>query len=141
MNNLEKPHQLAEKGNASHEETLIALNAFIEFYAGKVVHDNCKNLSRDARDQLKQEVAQNTRIKIWSALQVRKIEHLKAYTITTVYHELISIVRHKRKNVQMLTDEMEGIEQNSVMVAQDEMLYNPAYVLERRLDVEERLED
>ena len=140
MNNLEQANAPVEKGNASSEETLVALNAFIEFYTGKVIHDNCKNLSRDACDQLKQEVAQSTRIKMWSALQERKIEHLKAYTMSIVYHEFISIVRQKSRFVQMLTDEMEGLVQNPVRIAQDEMLRDPAAVLERRLDVEERLE-
>ena len=140
MNNLEQANAPVEKGNASSEETLVALNAFIEFYTGKVIHDNCKNLSRDACDQLMQEVAQSTRIKTWLALQERKVEHLKAYIMCIIYHEFISIVRQKSRFVQMLTGENGETVQNSVMFVQDEMLRDPAVVLERRLDVEERMQ-
>src|SRR5207248_2010234 len=93
----------AEAESLSSEELLVALNAFIEFYASVIVHSHSRDLAEDALYHLRQEVAQNTRIKLWFALQKREIEHLKAYTMSVVYHEYVSIVRQKQRNVQMLT--------------------------------------
>ena len=137
MNIIEWPTTSSGNCDSSYEEILVKFDAFIVACARKVVHENSKNLSPDVLYRMKEEVAQNTRIKLWLALQKRQIEYIKAYICRIVYHEYISIVRQNSPFVQMLTNENWENLQESVMVTLSETMHDPAYVFEQDIAVNE----
>ena len=140
MTGQEKAAIFPNEASISINETLICLDWFIDFCARKVVHSSSSTFSPDVLYQLKEEVAQNTRIKLWIALQERPIEHIKAYISRVAYHEYISIVRQNKSFVYMLTNEEGEPLQDHVNIVSGEMPGDPASELGQSLAVEERME-
>src|SRR5438270_2470340 len=124
----------------SINEILSYLDWFIDYCARKVVHSSSSILSPDVLYQLKEEVAQNTRIKLWIALQERPIEHIKAYISRIAYHEYISIVRQNKSFVYMLTNEEGEPLQDHVNIVSGEMPGDRASELEHSLPVVDCME-
>ena len=84
-------------------ELLIQIEPFICVLARKLVPYNV--FSSDILEMEIDEIVQNTRIKLWTALQKERITKLNAYAARIVYNESINVARRYRRTTSLTFNE------------------------------------
>ena len=77
------------------------------------------------------ELAQNSRIKLWLALQKRKITHPRSYIRCIVQTESVDMIRQHKPILPLLTDEDGELKQGNLLAIPGEGMQDPLYELER----------
>src|SRR2546427_7234721 len=87
---------------------------------------------REMLDLEVDEVVQNTRIKLWQALQRRQIINLGAYIRCIVHTECVNMVRGYRHTFPLPINEEGELDQGKMLVAPSQGMQDPAYEIESR---------
>lgn len=89
----------------------------------------------------KEEVAQQTRMKLAMALRVRHINNLKAYIKVCVHNEFINLLRHQRPWLPLATTEDGELQQQGlVLMSHSQGMGDPQIEVERKQTFQELLE-
>src|ERR1700680_3996686 len=87
------------------EETLVRYNLYIVALVGQMARSS-SNLARpEVLDLEIDEVVQRIRIKFWHALNVKHIDHPKAYIKTMVRNEFNDLSRKRKPPLPLITDD------------------------------------
>ena len=87
---------------------------------------------REMLDMEVEEIVQNTRIKLWQAIQRREIINLKAYVRCIVHTECVNIVRGYKPTFPLPLNEEGELYQGKVLVAASQGMQDPADEIENR---------
>lgn len=87
------------------------------------------------------DLAQNSRIKLWQALQKKNIENPRAYLRIIVHHELVNLARQSRDRVPLQTDRDGELSADFMLEASCEDLNSPEYIVEQKEAVANLLSD
>ena len=87
-----------------------ALAEILESVDGFIQSQACSKVPRgvvppEVLDLERDELAQQTRIKLWKALQVREVKNIKAYINVIIIHEVVNMVRKYRRSVPFPSDD------------------------------------
>ena len=85
---------------------------------------------REMLDMDVDEIVQNTRIKLWQALQKREIINLGAYVRCIVHTECVNMVRGHKPILPLPLNEEGELYQGKVLVAPGQGIQDPAYEFE-----------
>src|SRR5947209_19620962 len=87
---------------------------------------------REMLDMEVDEIVQNTRIKLWQALQRREIINLEAYIRCIIHTECVNRVRGYRHMLPLPLNEEGELYQGKVLVGASQGMRDPAYEIESR---------
>jgi RNA polymerase sigma factor (sigma-70 family) len=87
-------------------------------------------IAREVLDLEIDELAQNTRIKLWSALCKKQIKNIKAYIRIIVRNEAINMLRENKYNTSPLVLDEDGELLQGKLVGAGEQMQDPADYLE-----------
>src|SRR2546421_5529519 len=112
------------------EKVLEDLDGYVRSLAGRkfprsVVREEMLDMEVD-------EIVQNTRIKLWQALQRKEIINLEAYVRCIVYTECVNMVRGYKYLFSLPLNEEGELYQGKVLMMASQGMQDPAYELEYR---------
>lgn len=87
------------------------------------------------------DLAQNSRIRLWQALKRKHIENPRAYLRIIVHHELVNLARQSRDRVPLQTDRDGELSADFMLEASCEDLNSPEYIVEQKEAVANLLSD
>ena len=112
------------------EKVLEDLDGYVRSLAGRKFPRSV--VREEMLDMEVEEVVQNTRIKLWQALQKRKIINLEAYVRCIVYTECVNMVRGYKYLFSLSLNEEGELYQGKVLMMASQGMQDPAYELEYR---------
>ena len=87
------------------------------------------------------DLVQNSRIKLWQALQKKHIENPRAYLRRIVYHEVVNLARQRKDHVPLQTDRDGELSADFMLETFCEELDSPEYIVEQKEAVANLLAD
>lgn len=117
------------------EEVLYTYDAYIRALA----YQMAPGVSADARRLEIDEIAQNTRVKLFLALSKpdHKVTNIKAYIGKIAYHESINIIRRNPHHEPLKLDVYGEVEQGEILIAPSQGMQDPAWEIECQEEIEE----
>lgn len=132
-----------EDGDYSDEEVLERYDRYIVFLAWQVVVRHTQFVPPDILDLI-DDVTQNSRIKLWLALQTTLIRNMKSFIAKIVYHEFINEMRRNKATLPLplgpdgeLKDDK--LAMMSMMGMQNAEMGNPELIVIGEMEVVELL--
>ncbi len=110
------------------EKVLEDLDGYVRSLAGRKFPRSV--VREEMLDMEVEEVVQNTRIKLWQALQRKEIINLEAYVRCIVYTECVNMVRGYKPISPLPVNEEGELYQGKVLVAPGQGMQDPAYEFE-----------
>jgi DNA-directed RNA polymerase specialized sigma24 family protein len=120
----------AYESGSDAEEILKQQDGYILALARKKVLRT--GVHTDVLDLEIDELAQNSRIKLWLALQKTQIINLKAYIRCIVHTEAVNLVRQRKDTLPLLEDIEDELTYANVMVMPGEGMQDPSWELEQK---------
>lgn len=120
--------------NDEINETLEQYDSFIQCLARKSIPRNIVPVWKI--DMEIDDLAQNIRFKLWTALQRREIYNVKSYIRGIVHNEVVTMVRQHEPTMQLVTNDEGELSQTYVVLAASQDVYDPT----ENVELEETLE-
>ena len=87
------------------------------------------------------ELAQHVRIKLWQALQKRRVSSLRTYIQCIVYTEVIDMIRRHRSTISLPLNEEGELDQGDLLYPQGEGMQDPGNEFEQAEELDDCLQD
>ena len=108
------------------EEILARFDSYIVILVQKMARRSSNIARPEVLDLEIDEITQRVRIKFWKALEVKEIEHHKAYIRTIVSNEFNDLGRKRKAPLPLPTDEDGELYMGNVLLSESEGLADPA---------------
>ena len=110
-------------------EILVQYDGFIQCLAQRSIPRNIVSVAEI--DMEIDDLAQNTRFKLWMALQKRDINNVKIYIRGIMRNEVVTMVRQHEPTTQLVTNDEGELPQIYIVVAASQEAYDPTEHAER----------
>lgn len=114
------------------DDLLEQFDSYIVTYAKEIAYHGPKIAELAILDLEIDEVIQNVRVKLWRALQERRIEYPQSYIRRMVRNEFIDFLRRGRNLLPLPTDDDGELYQGDVMITPSAGMSDPANEFERK---------
>ncbi|HLZ60129.1 MAG TPA: sigma factor [Ktedonosporobacter sp.] len=129
MQTFDKNTRQACEDKIDVNKILEEYDAYIRYLAHKAISHT--RISPEVLKLEVDELAQNTRIKLWLALQQKRIGNLCAYISSIVHNECIDMVRKYGRTIPLLINEDGEQYQGTLLISPGQGLQDPADEIER----------